>query len=252
MRRCLLVLPLLVLPACSDDEPPVSRAAPAASTTSSASAEASPDPVPSATATPAVPPPKPSVASSAPLSAPPSAPPSRAVPAFPGDVDGDGEPDVVTLDEALAVGLSGAGRTVTAPVLADAPPRAAGAEDVDRDGRAEVFVRTAQGSSTTFLTPYRYDGSTFAPLVLDGQHVRLGIGGSVTHGEGFSCTDAGTLVVRAAQRQDDGTWELSSSTYEVEGHALVQVDRSDEAGVAESDPRVGGSYLVDCRSVGEG
>jgi len=207
VRRCLLVLPLLVLPACGDDAPPVSRAAPT---------------------------------------------PDASAPAFPGDVDGDGEPDAVTVGEQISVQLSGDGRTVTAAVLADTPPVAAGAEDVDRDGRAEVFVRTARGSSTTFLTPYRWDGTTFAPLLLDGQPARLGIGGSATHGEGFSCTEDGRLVVRTALRQDTGSWDLSTTTYEVAGHALTGVDRRDEAGVAEDDPRVGGSYLVDCRSVGEG
>lgn len=208
MRRCLLVLPLLLMAACGDDAPPASRAAP-----------------------------------------PPE--PPRAVPAFPGDVDGDGEPDDVTVGEQVSVRLSADGRTVTAPVLADTPPVASGAEDVDGDGRAELFVRTARGSSTTFLTPYRWDGTTFAPLLLDGQPARLGIGGSATHGEGFSCTEDG-LVVRTALRQETGTWDLSATTYAVEGHALTGVDRSDEAGIAEDDPRVGGAYLVDCRSVGEG
>lgn len=201
MRRCLLVLLLLLLPACGDDVPPVSRAA---------------------------------------------------APAFSGDVDGDGEPDAVTVGEQVLVRLSGDGRTVTAPVLADTPAVGAGAQDVDRDGRAEVFVRTARGSSTTFLTPYRWDGTTFAPLLLDGQPARLGLGGSATHGEGFSCTEDGQLVVRTALRQDTGRWDLSTTTYEVAGHVLTGVDRSDEADVAEDDPRVGGSYLVDCRSVGEG
>ncbi len=252
VRRCLLVLPLLVLSACSDDEPPVSRAAAVSSPSTSPSPVGSPDPRPSASASTAVASEVPSPAGSGPPSEAPSGGPARTAPAFRGDVDGDGDPDVVALDGDLAVELSDGGRTVTAPVLADAPPRVAGAEDVDRDGRAEVFVRTAQGSSTTFLTPYRYDGTTFAPLLLDGQHVRLGIGGSVTHGEGFSCTEDGRLVVRSALRQDDGTWDLTSLTYQVVGHALAQVDAGDEAGVAESDPRVGGSYLVDCRSVGEG
>ncbi|MCY7365683.1 MAG: hypothetical protein LH469_10320, partial [Frankiaceae bacterium] len=178
--------------------------------------------------------------------------PPRAGPASPGDGAGDGAPAAVTVGEQVSVQLSGDGRTVTAAVLADTPPVAAGAEDVDRDGRAEVFVRTARGSSTTFLTPYRWDGTTFAPLLLAGQPVRLGIGGSATHGEGFSCTDAGRLVVRTALRQDTGAWDVSATTYEVRGHELAAADRTDDVGLAEDDPRVGGAYLVDCRSVGEG
>lgn len=244
MRRVLLLIPVLLLPACSGDEEGVSRAGSVTPAPDPARASASPSPE-EAVAASAAPTPTPQGARS-PVAAAPRGP------AVQGDVDGDGEPDEVQVGAQLRVVLSGSGRTVSSPIEADTTPVASGIEDVDRDGRGEVFVRTAQGSSTTFLTPYRYDGARLAPLTVDGQAVRLGIGGSATHGDGFSCTDAGTLVVRSAQRQDDATWDVTTTTYEVAGTALTVVERGGAAGLAEDDPRVGQAYLVDCRSVGEG
>ena len=249
MRRVVLLLPLLILPSCGGDDEPASRAAAVTPAPDLAPSSASPSPsadgadtasaAPEPTATPQA------------ARSPAAAAPRRAA-AVQGDVDGDGEPDEVRVGEQLRVVLSGSGRTVSSAVDADAPPVASGIEDVDRDGRGEVFVRTAQGASTTFVTPFRYDGTRLAPLAVDGTPIRLGIGGSATHGDGFSCTDAGTLVVRSAQEREDGTWEVSSTTYEVRGHALVGVEASGRAGLAPDDPLVGQAYLVDCRSVGEG
>ena len=250
MRRVVLLLPLLLLPSCSGEET-VSRAA---------AVTPAPDPTaPDPTAAPSPSGAEPVAASAEPEPTPtpqgarsPVAGAPAAVPAVQGDVDGDGEPDRVEVGAQLRVVLSGSARTVSSPIDADTSPAASGVEDVDRDGRGEVFVRTAQGASTTFVTPFRYDGTRLAPLTVDGTPIRLGIGGSATHGDGFSCTDAGTLVVRAAQRQEDGTWEVSSTTYRVRGHALAGVEASGKAGLAEDDPLVGQAYLVDCRSVGEG
>ena len=245
MRRVLLLIPVLLLPACSGDEEGVSRPGSVTPAPEPARASASASPDEGVDSTAPAPTPTPQGARS-----PVAAAPLR--PAVQGDVDGDGEPDEVQVGAQLRVVLSASGRTISSPIEADTSPVASGVEDVDRDGRGEVFVRTAQGSSTTFLTPYRYDGARLAPLTVDGQAVRLGIGGSATHGDGFSCTDAGTLVVRSAQRQDDGTWDVATTTYEVAGSALTVVERGGAAGLGEDDPRVGQAYLVDCRSVGEG
>ena len=249
MRRAVLLLPLLLLPSCSDDEA-VSRAAAVTPAPEATGSTPSPSPSPSAqepVAASAGPEPTPTPQSArSPAAAAPRGPAAQ------GDVDGDGEPDQVAVGAQLRVVLSASGRTVSSAIDADASPVARGVEDVDRDGRAEVFVRTAQGASTTFVTPFRYDGTRLAPLTVDGTPVRLGIGGSATHGDGFSCTEAGTLVVRSAQQAEDGTWEVSSTTYEVRGHALAGVEASGKAGLAEDDPLVGQAFLVDCRSVGEG
>lgn len=250
MRRTALLVPLLLLPACGDDvtverraqvEPPEVSAEPtpepSPTPTQVASAAPSPEPTPS-----------PRRARTGSAASPPAA---AAEPAAQGDVDGDREPDEVTVDARLAVRLSGSGRTVTSAYESDTSAKPSGSEDVDRDGRAEVFLRTGQGASTTFLTPFRYDGRTLAPLTLDGEQARLGVGGSATHGDGFSCTDAGTLVVRSANSDDGRSFTVTTTTYRIDGHRLVQTRRTTAQAQGMDDPRVGEAYLVDCRSVGE-
>lgn len=249
MRRSVLLAGLLLLPACGQDVPDerTSQAAPSTSPDPSPTALQTPSPVLSEAAPPA------EEASRQPSAVP--APDTTAAPLRPaaqGDVDGDGEPDEVTVGTSLAVRLSGSRRTITSAFQTDAAPQPAGSEDVDRDGRAEVFLRTGQGSSTTFLTPFRYDGRTFAPLTIDGEQAELGVGGSATHGDGFSCTEAGTLVVREASSDDGTTFTVTTTTYRIDGHRLVQTRRTTAQARGMDDPLVGEAYLVDCRSVGEG
>lgn len=247
MRRFALLVPLLLLPACGDDVS-VSRTSAAAPTAESSPVQTeAAEPTPSAEPTTA-PSPAPSVAGS-----PAAATTTRAVPAAQGDVDGDGRADEIAVGEELVVRLSGSGGTaVTSAFETDTRPVPSGAEDVDRDGRAEVFLRTGQGASTTFLTPFRYDGRRFGPLLLDGEQAQLGIGGSATHGDGFSCTEAGTLVVRSARSDDGQAFTVTETTYRVDGHRLVQTRRTTAQAQGMDDPRVGAAYLADCRSVGEG
>lgn len=248
MRRSALLVPLLLLPACSEDVR-VERTsqAEAGSTPSAASTQASsasPEPVPSAPGAAAGPGPS---RTGAPTR---TAPPLKA--AAQGDVDGDGTADEIDVGDRLVVVLSSTGKPVSSAFETDTSPVTSGSEDLDRDGRAEVFLRTGQGSSTTFLTPFRYDGTTFGPLTLDGEQAKLGIGGSATHGEGFSCTEAGTLEVRSASSDDGTTFTVTTTTYRVDGHRLVQIGRTTTQAQGMDDPRVGQAYLVDCRSVGEG
>ena len=136
----------------------------------------------------------------------PASPATRPVPAAQGDVDGDGEPDEITYEAGEAVVALSGGGVLRAGVEADIAPEdpvTAGVEDLDRDGRAEVFVQVGQGASTGFLLVLRYDGTRLATLQLQGAPLLLAYGGSATHGDGFSCTEAGTLLVRTAG-SDDG------------------------------------------------
>ncbi len=192
----------------------------------------------------------------------PSAVPSTPVPSIPvtkaavdGDVDGDGEVDAVRATaDLLSVALSKSGRTVTAPVHADSPaaPQVMGSTDVDRDGYAEVFVQTVQGASTTFLTPYRFDGTRLHEMQLDGSPALLGIGGSHEHGDGFRCTPEGRLELRSATANQDGsTYAVKVTTYRLSATDLVQLSTS-TVQAPEGDKRVTESYVVDCGSVGEG
>ena len=245
MRRSALLVPVLLLSACGDDGVRVERT----------SALEQRTPTPSAAATTAAPSPR-AVVTQTPASPTPSGAPAASKPpkgpAAQGDVDGDGTADEIAVDEDLTVVLSGTDKAVSSAFQTDTAPVTSGAEDVDRDGRAEVFLKTGQGASTTFLTPFRYDGRTFAPLTLDGEQAKLGIGGSATHGDGFSCTEAGTLVVRSASSDDGTSFTVTATTYRIDGHRLVQTGRTTAEAQGMDDPRVGEAYLVDCRSVGEG
>jgi len=194
-----------------------------------------------------------------PPSAIPSATPSASAqvrtPAIAGDVDGDGKPDAVKATaDLLTVTLSKTGRRVTAPVHADSPaaPEVLGSTDVDRDGFAEVFLKTIQGASTGFATPYRFDGTSLRELQLDGQPALLGFGGSATHGDGFRCTDTGRLEVRKAEADQSGmTYTVTVNVYRLSSTSLVRLSSATSQAKQDS-PEVRASYTIDCGSVGEG
>lgn len=184
-----------------------------------------------------------------------SSPAALVVPAAQGDVDGDGEPDVIRYDGDMAVvTLSTTGQAVRASVKADIEgdePATAGVEDLDRDGRAEIFVQVGRGASTAFVLALRFDGTRLAALTVAGQPLLLGIGGSATHGDGFRCTDTGSLVVSSAQSDDGDQFNLTEITYRVKGLGLAETDRKTSTARGASSDAVAAAYVVDCRSVGE-
>ena len=231
---------LLVLTGCSGSSSPAAHlaASTAPAGSGSPSAAASTPPSPSAVAT----------ASAG------AAPGVRAVD---GDVDGDGRPDrVAVTDTTLAVTLSGTGSTVTAPVDAglgtSEPAALAGSTDVDRDGHAEVFVRVGQGASTTTLRAFRFDGTRLSPVDRPDGPLLLVIGGSATHGDGFSCTDAGRLVVRSAASDDGRAFVVTTTTFRLSGPTAVQLARTVVHATGMDAPAVAAAYRVDCGPVGEG
>lgn len=179
---------------------------------------------------------------------------TRVKPAREGDVDGDGTADLVrTSATVLSVTLSGSDRTVTAPIHAESPGKAPlfGSLDVDRDGYAEVFVGTAEGASTSFTTPYRFNGTALYELQLDGGPWRLGIGGTVTHGEGFGCTPAGLLEVRSADSTDGVAFTVHVSTYLL-GVREPDLLSTKSVKAKQGDAAVEQSYTADCGAVGAG
>ena len=237
MRRALLpVVPLLLLAACSGG-----------------STDATPEPTATFTL------PTPDVTTEPPTPTPTASPtPSptataRAIPAKDGDVDGDGQRDVIQPSATLLrVTLSSTGKVVTAPVHKEDPRSATllGTADVDRDGRAEVFLQTVEGASTEFATPYRFDGTALKELQLDGGPARLGIGGSVTHGDGFRCLPSGLLEIRQAESTDGTTFTVRADRYAIQGVQLVLKSSSTAKGT-QGSPTVESAYTADCGTVGD-
>ena len=239
------LIALALLTACSSGpSTPTARVSDGTSPTPTAAASRTPD------ATAAAP------SSTARAASPgtPSASP-RAIPAAQGDVDGDGEPDEITYEGGTAVVVLSGGGTVRASTDADIEaddPVTSGVEDLDRDGRAEVFVQVGRGASTGFLLVLRYDGTRLAPLTMNSRPRLLAFGGSATHGDGFSCTDTGRLIVRSAASDDGQAYALSTVTYRVRGSVLAETARTTTTANGMDDPAVAAAYVVDCRSVGEG
>lgn len=236
--RLVLVLPVLLVAACSsgsstpvaDPTPVVTTQAPTAEPTTEA-----PTPVVTTAA------PTPTV--------------TKAAPAVPGDIDGDGKADAVKATATLvSVTLSGNGKVVTAPVHADSPaaPEVLGTDDVDRDGRAELFLKTVQGASTGFATPYRYDGTTLHELQLNGSPAVLGFGGSTQHGDGFTCTPGGLIEVHQAQADANGSsYTVTTTSYRLTVTDLVKV-RARTTKAAQGSSEMEAAYALDCGPVGEG
>jgi len=225
----------LLLTGCSGGSDDTTRPTPTFSLPPFETPSETPSPTPSATASPT-----------------PSATPSaRRVPALHGDVDGDGTKDAVRATaELLTVDLSGGG-TVTAPVHSDSPRSAPvlGYADIDLDGRSEVFLETAEGASTQFATPYRFDGKTLHELQLEEGPARLGMGGSVTHGEGFRCP-GGRLEVLNAASEDGTSYTVHITTYRLGTAELVFVSTVTKK-AKQGDALVEASYRPDCGSVGD-
>lgn len=241
MKRLLPVLVLTLLAGCSSSSP-ADRTAVEAGQQPTASSGSS-QPAPATTAPVGRTGPTPGVA---------LAPRARRIPALDGDVDGDGQPDVVRLaGSKVTVVLSASGRLVSAPTGADGPPTRAGAVDVDRDGRSEIVLLVGHGASTASYALFRYDGRTLARVDRASGPLVLLAGGTVTHGDGFSCATNGRLVLRQATSTDGKAFHVTSTVLRLAGAHAVVVSRSGYDG-RQDDPRVRRAYAVDCGSVGEG
>lgn len=240
-----LFLPL-ALTACGDrpaelaaPEPVVATVAP----TEPAVPPAEPAPLPSKAA--AKPKPKPAPSK-------PAAKPKPARPARPGaEITGDSR-SLSTGRWTLRVTLAGGG-VMTGDVRAEPQlrPTVLGMVDADRDGDSEVFVRVGAGASTAtyaVFTPVE-DGMA---EVRDsrGEPLRLVVGGTATHGDGFRCGSR-SLTVLSAVAEDGETFRGTAVAYAWRDDRVTETSRSTFAG-GPSDPAVRAAYRIDCGTISGG
>jgi hypothetical protein len=158
-----------------------------------------------------------------------------------GDVDGDGRQDRAQL---LYLGGNGPGnwelvmdmtslgqqavRFTGGRVLPGntAAPTIAGSADAGRDGHAEVFVKVDSGASTQSWTIFKLAGRQIRQVTSQGRPVRLAVGGSVTHQDGFRCDGAQFVTVSEATEPPGYTrWTYERDTYAWSGAKLVLVSK---------------------------
>jgi hypothetical protein len=250
-----VVLAGLLLSACSSGSPDA-RSGPSP-TAEPTAVETTPAAVPTTAAPTRTPSPTPSAVPTRPVS----------VPAKDGDVDGDGKPDQVTVSAApVSEGIWGVTLKLSAlgtrrgQLHAEADrPTLVGVVDADGDGFGEVFLTVAQGASTSFWGALRLVDGVVREVTLGGQPMHLGIGGSVTHGDGFACRDdvkanrGRELVVYSGDTYDGVTWEGTVTTYAWSGGAVVSLRERSESfpmGAAGDDPRLRPYYDADCGGLG--
>ena len=101
----------------------------------------------------------------------------------PGDVDGDGKSDRVTLefkdcDYVVVAQLTRVGvrRSLVGEEITYPYPRFLGVVDINRDGKGEVFVQTDRGASTMVATLFTLVNDQLHQVTLDGAPVGLGAG----------------------------------------------------------------------------
>jgi hypothetical protein len=153
------------------------------------------------------------------------------------DVDGDGRPDRARLvylggygpdNWELVVDMTTLGQQtirftgeVVLPGNVDAPT-IAGSVDADRDGHAEIFVKVGSGASTQFWAIFKLVGRQIRQVTVQGQPVRLAVGGTVTHQGGFRCDGAQFVTVTEGAEVPGYTrWIYERDTYAWSGAELV-------------------------------
>lgn len=132
-------------------------------------------------------------------------------------------------------------------------PRAAGASDVDGDGRPEWWVKTANFAShgapwSQLLLFFVRDGSLI-PLRLEGEPLGINYGGISRLGEGARCRPGRLILLRAEAKNVRNTrWVTSERTFRIEGTKATLEGR--EEGVLRidnyNDPDLDPYFMVDC------
>jgi hypothetical protein len=142
------------------------------------------------------------------------------------------------------------GHVVTGTVVADRQlrPTVLGLTDADRDGDDEVFVRVSNGAATSTYVAFTLVEDGMAEVrTPTGSALRLTVGGSVRHGNGFLCS-SGSITTLSVTSDDGESYRGSSVTYTWDDDVVTERRRGTFTGRAD-DPAVRASYGVDCGSI---
>ena len=135
-----------------------------------------------------------------------------------------------------------AGADPVPPEAADGLP----AELVATDGDL-TFAVVDHGASVDVVELYATVDCAYEPVLLDREATAFAVGGSVTHGDGIRCEDDGRITVLSATSDDGQTYQATTVTYEVDGTAMVEVDRDAATIEAGEDPDgLAAYYRLDC------
>ncbi len=132
-------------------------------------------------------------------------------------------------------------------------PRAAGASDVDGDGRFEWWIRmgnyASHGAPWGYMNLFFPEGGKLVPLTFEGRPLPINYGGISRLGEGAECRD-GNLVLLRAEAQDvrNTRWKISERILSIDGHQATSVGREQHRVVVENyvDPRIRRYFRVEC------
>ena len=138
----------------------------------------------------------------------------------------------------------------TATSVLDMPPDGpviVGVADAAHDGGQELFVQVDRGCCTEFWTVFRLVNGHVRQMSMSGQPVRLGVGGSVTAGGGFSCEGRDLEVYGHQPGNTADTFLATRDTYRWVGAALVLASHQEKTiRGAPADPELANYSGVSC------
>jgi hypothetical protein len=136
--------------------------------------------------------------------------------------------------------------TTTAVACDLPPPKAADGTDaqvVATVGDVQLAI-VDHGASVDVVSLFK--GCDGAQVSLAGAPAALPIGGTVTHGDGMRCEN-GEYTVLSATSDDGQTYQAKTTTYRLDGTALVETDTDASTIEAQQDPdALRPYYELDC------
>lgn len=174
------------------------------------------------------------------------------------DVDGDGRDDrVLSYRRAdgtgrVAVELAAGGTAAVdagGPAAGPSTLSVLGGADLGGDGET-VFAVTGSGASVVVIGLFQFVECAITPVVdSSGRTVELPVGGTVTHGDGLSCTGGAekNLIALRATSSDGERFTTVDTRYRVDGNTLVEVDADrGTLELAGADAELQRYYTIDC------